>query len=344
MKKIKTITVILIITIIVSIFFIPQLITIYKTKNKLNKCKLEKNNFIKKESFYLQKLNEIKNYSKILQESKDEEISKMKELIKYNMYYGQEIEEGKSDYYLIERRNDFMKGLIKTYEKNNISSYKTINNLKNFFINNTLDSYYNNISNILLLSNIIKTESDIEFIYNKIISQFYSVNKNNFKKYILMAPCFKSSFDTNDPFIFHKKCNKYKETMMLIKTNKTRFGGITDLSWGKDYHQEIEYNNTRTRLFNLDNQKIFNYNNNQKVSRHIPPIRGDNYYFAIFGYNDIYLGYLPWESSSNFPQMFLKDNKTNKRFNDVMNEEINPFFDEVRFEYEEIEVYPITFK
>ena len=31
------------------------------------------------------------------------------------------------------------------------------------------------------------------------------------------------------------------------------------------------------------------------------------------------MGYLPWESSSDFPQFFLKDNKTDRRFNDLLN-------------------------
>ena len=128
---------------------------------------------------------------------------------------------------------------------------------------------------------------------------------------------------------------------MFIKTNKTRFGGITDLLWGKNEYRVNEFNKTKTRLFNLDNQQIFMYDKNQKISRHIPPIRGESYYFAIFGYNDIYLGFLPWESSSDFPKMFLKNNNKNKRFNDLLNQNIDPFLDNIKFEYQDIEVYPI---
>ena len=104
-----------------------------------------------------------------------------------------------------------------------------------------------------------------------------------------------------------------------------------------------EYKETRTRLFNLDNKKVFLYNKNQTVSKHIPPIRADNYYFAIFGYNDLYLGYNPSESRSAFPQQFLKSNDTSEDFNDLMNQKIEKYpFKEIMFEYEEIEVYPIN--
>ena len=236
-----------------------------------------------------------------------------------------------------------MKRLIDLYVANNISSYNLINNLKIFFKNHTLEDYYNNIYNILIISTIIKSESDINFIYNKIIEPFYSdiKNINNKTRYILGYPCFKSTIDTISPHIFHKKCDKVGDTIMIIKTNRTRFGGITDLSWEGKYKKEKDYNRTKTRLFNLDNQKIFFYDKNQKINRYIPPIRGDTSYFAIFGYNDIYLGYLPWESASSFPQQFLKNNDTNKRFNDLLNQNIHPFEDDIKFEYQEIEVYPI---
>jgi hypothetical protein len=328
--------------IIISIFFIPELLTVYKTKATLNSLKIKADNYFKGKNAYAQQLEEIKNTSEILQKNKKEEISNLKNMIKINGFYGQEIEEAKSDYDIIKRKNNIMKGLIKLYENNNASSINLITLTKNFFKNNSLKEYYNNISNILITSTIIKNESDLNFIYQKIIKPFYNDTKTNNKlEYILGFPCFKATIDTNEPEIFHKKCNNVGDTIMFIKTNKTRFGGITDLSWGKRYDREKDYNKSKTRLFNLDNQKIFMYNQNHKISRYIPPIRGDSYYFAIFGYNDIYLGYLPWESSSDFPQFFLKDNNTDKRFNDLLNQKINPFLDYVKFEYEDIEVYPI---
>ena len=340
-KNIKFLILILFLALIISIFFIPELISIFKKKQRIYQLKSDMDNYNKQKAEIHQKLEEIKNNSEILYKSKDEIIYQLKEIVKINSYYGEEIDEGETDIYIIERKNDIMKELIKLYENNSISSYNLINNMFNYFQNHTLEDYYNNISNILMVSTIIKNELDIDFIYNEIIHNFFDVNNKKDKKYILGSPCFKSGIDSNDPYIFHKKCDKYGYTIMFIKTNQTRFGGITDLYWGKSYYEEKEYNKTKTRLFNLDNQKIFIYDKNQKISRHIPPIRGDNYIFAIFGYNDIFLGYLPRDSCSDFPKLFLKPNDTNIRFNDLLNQDISPFLDNVKFEYQDIEVYPI---
>ena len=221
--------------------------------------------------------------------------------------------------------------------------FNIINNLKNYFENHTLKDYYSNIYNILLVSTIIKNESDIDFIYNTIIDSFYSNNDNNSKKYILDSPCFKASIDTNNPYDFHKKCNNVGDTIMFIKTNKTRFGGITELPWGIVPTRDSNFNNTKTRLFNLDNKRIFFYDKNHKSSRYTSPIRGENYYFASFGNEDIYLGTIPWESYSDFPKQFLRNNKSNNKFNDLLNQKIENFpnNNRINFEYLDIEIYPI---
>jgi len=333
---------ILFFVIIVSIFFIPDLISLFKTYQKINQLTIKANEYKIKKVEYQKKLENINNNSEILLISQEEIISKLKEQIKINSYYFSQIEERKREINMISIKNNIMEVYIKLYENYNIFSSNIINNLQIFFKNHTLEDYYNDISNILLTSSIINNESDIDFIYNKIIPEFYFDFKNNDndKKYILGIPCFKATIDTNEPYIFHKKCNKYRDTIMFIKTNKTRFGGITDLSWGKYYYEKNEYINTKTKLFNLDNQKIFRYDKNNKIN-FIPPIRGDKINFAIFGYNDIYLGYLPWESSSSFPQQFLNDNNTNKKFNDLLNEYNDPFLNGIKFEYLDVEVYPI---
>ena len=347
-NEIKLIVIFLVI-IIISFFFIPELVNIYKIKQKLAKTKIIIDNYESQKIKFRQNLKESKNISDILQQNIDEEIKKLKEVIKLNSLYGEAINEEKSDGYLTERRNDEMYAIIKLYENNIISSNNIINNLRIFFQNNTLEDYYNNISNILLISTIIKNRIDINFIYDKIVKPFYSESKENNnniinKKYILKEPCFKASIDTNNPYEFHKKCKNVGDTIMLIKTNKTRFGIITDLPWGKIISKENEFNNTKTRLFNLDNQKIFMYDKNQKVSRYVAPIRAENYYFANFGYNDVYLGFIPWESTSSFPQQFLKSNDTDIDFNDLLNQKNENYYsynNQINFEYLDIEVYPI---
>ena len=326
-----------------SIFFIPELISIKKTRRNLNKKRIISNNYEKKKIEYSQKLEYSKNLTKILQKTKDEETKKAKELLNNIYFYEEAIDEEKSDKYLTQMKNNEMYGLIKLYENNNISSNNIINNLEKYFKNHTTKDYHNNIYNILLASSIIKNESDIDFIYSKIINPFYLNTKNNNKKYILGAPCFKASMDTNNPYEFHKKCNNVGDTIIFIMTNKTRFGGITELPWGTIITREMNFNNTKTRLFNLDNKNIFIYDKNHKYSRYIPPIRGENYYFACFGYEDIYLARIPWESYSDFPRQFLRISKTNNSFNDLLNQNIENFQNNnrINFEYLDIEIYPI---
>ena len=332
----------IIIFILVSFFYVPEIIRIFKLKNELKEKEASIEECKKKKLEFQEKIKNIKNETTELEHIKDEEVKKLKDLSKLNYLYMEGIDEEKSDSYLTERRNEEMAALIKIYENNHISSYNTINTLRNYFQSNKLMNYYNSRSNIFLISSIIKTESDLNFLYNEVITFFF---QDDTETYILGPPCFKATMDTNEPYRFQKRCNKIENTIMLIKTNRTRLGGITELAWGVGVDRmKSEYEKTRTRLFNLDNKKVFLYNKNQTVSKHIPPIRAENYYFAIFGYNDLYIGYLPWDCRSGFPQMFLGSKDTEEDFNDLLNQKIEgyPKNKEIQFEYEEIEVYPIN--
>ena len=326
---------------IISFFYIPVIISIIKLKKELKEKETSIEETKLKKLEIKEKIKRLNKETKGIEEQKDFEVMKLKNLTKLNYLYMDSIDEIKQDSYLTERKNEEMLSIIKIYESNHIASYNTISTLKKYFQSHKLIDYLSNRTNILLTSSIIKSESDLDFLYNQVISPFFNDNSN---KYILSPPCFKASIDTNEPNIFHKKCNKIENTLLVIKTNKTRLGCITEYSWyGGTKKNNNNYEETKTRLFNLDNKKIFLYNKTQSVSRHIPPIRSENYYFAIFGYNDLYIGYVPWESRSAFPQMFSKSNDTNNNFNDLMNQKIEsyPKYNEINFEYQEIEVYPI---
>ena len=222
-----------------------------------------------------------------------------------NGIYRNSLYEEQSENNLNERTVNLKESLINNYEKNYNKTKEIINNLTKFFTNHSLYDYNNNKLNVLMVSSIIQNESDVEFIYNKILPSFYLNNSYN-HNFILSPPCFKASIDSNEPLIFHKKCDNVGDTIMLIKTNKTRFGGITEFSWAqKNVKNEMVFD-TRTLLFNLNNKRIFKYNKNHNTNKHIAPISGDNYCFAIFGYKDIYLDYLPKDSCSDFPSQFLK--------------------------------------
>ena len=325
-----------------SFFYVPEIIQIIRIKNELKEIELKIEGCQNKKLEYQEIIKTIKNQTEQLGLIKDKEVNKLKNLSKLHYLYMEGIDEEKTDSFLTERRNEEMAALIKLYENNHISSYNTINTLRNYFQTNRLKNYFNSRTNIFLLSSIIKTESDLDFLYNEVITPFF---KDDTEDYIIGPPCFKLTMDSYELYKFHKKCNKIINTLMLIKTNKTRLGGITEFSWeGRIGRTKADIENTRTRLFNLDNKKVFLYNKNQKISRHIPPIRSESYFFAVFGFNDLYIGYLPWESRSAFPQMFLKNNGTDEDFNDLMNQKIEKFpkNKQIKFEYEEIEVYPIN--
>ena len=342
--KYSTIIYIIIISILVSFFYIPVIIKIFSSKKELNEIMISIEDMKTKKKEFQSKLKELKNITLNLEHQKNFEIEKLKNLSKLNYLYMESIDEERSDAYLTERRNEEMEAYIYMYEKNNISSYNTLETLKKYFQSNKLIDYFNSRKNVLLVSSIIKNETDLLFLYEKVINPFF-IDDNNY--HIIGPPCYKATMDSNDPFIFHRKCKKIKNSIMLVKTNKTRFGGITEYSWdGNIERNKDNYEKTKTRLFNLDNQKVFLYNKNQTVSKNIPPIRVANYFLAIFGYNDLYLGYYPKECKSGFPQMFLKSNDTDDNFNDLLNEKIEryPKNKEIKFEYLEVEVYPINIK
>ena len=340
--KYSKIIYIIIILILVSFFYIPEIIRVYEIKkelkekeNSIDKCKSQKMEY----QLIIKELNEKKLE---FEHQRDEEVNKLKNLSKLNYLYMEGIDEEKSDLYLTERRIEEMEACIKIYENTYISSYNTINLLRNYFQSNKLINFFNSTSNIFLISSIIKDEADLDFIYNKIISPFFN---DDIEYYILGPPCYKASIDSNDPNKFLKRCKKIKNSIMLIKTEKTRLGGITEYAWEGRYEgMKPEYEKTKTRLFNLDNKKVFLYNKEQTVSRHIPPIRTANYFLTIFGYNDLYLGYFPWDCYSEFPQMFLKSNHTEEDFNELLNQKIEryPKNKQIKFEYLEVEVYPIN--
>ena len=300
--------------IIITFFFIPELLAILQLNQRLNNISILIENYGKQKIELKQKLLENKNNS-LYEEQSENKIN--------------------------ERTVNLMESLINIYEKNFNITREIIKNLTNFFKSHSLNDYLNNKLNILMVSTIIKNESDIEFIYNKILPSFYLNNTNN-NNYILSPPCFKTSFDSNEPSIFHIKCDNVGDTIMLIKTNKTRFGGITEFSWTQKNVKDEKVFDTRTLLFNLNNKKIFKYNKNHNTNKHIAPISGDNNCFAIFGYKDIYLDYLPKDSCSDFPSQFLKNENTSNDFNDLLDEKSYNNNKIINFEYEEIEVYPIS--
>lgn len=113
---------------------------------------------------------------------------------------------------------------------------------------------------------------------------------------------------------------------------------------GKKFNlKKEEFINTNTKLFNLDTQYIFNFDKSYKFNDIFPAIspRDVFHHWIIFGNEDIYLGFIPWESSTIFPMRFnANDNNSVKNnFNELLNQKSNS--ERINFEYLDVEVFPI---
>ena len=122
--KYSTIIYIIIISILVSFFYIPVIIKIFSSKKELNEIMISIEDMKTKKKEFQSKLKELKNITLNLEHQKNFEIEKLKNLSKLNYLYMESIDEERSDAYLTERRNEEMEAYIYMYEKNNISSYK----------------------------------------------------------------------------------------------------------------------------------------------------------------------------------------------------------------------------
>ena len=173
--KYSTIIYIIIISILVSFFYIPVIIKIFSSKKELNEIMISIEDMKTKKKEFQSKLKELKNITLNLEHQKNFEIEKLKNLSKLNYLYMESIDEERSDAYLTERRNEEMEAYIYMYEKNNISSYNTLETLKKYFQSNKLIDYFNSRKNVLLVSSIIKNETDLLFLYEKVINPFFIV-------------------------------------------------------------------------------------------------------------------------------------------------------------------------
>ena len=317
--------------IFISIFFIPLILSIYKKLIKLKSSKLLRSNYKIQLNELNQKLEKKLNISNFLEQLKQNQSLKLNDISKKVDIIKTAIYEEKNDYYLTERNLEEKKFLVDLYLKNNKTAFEIIENLQKFFNVNYLKDYYKNISNIFLISNIIYSQNDLNFIYYIINNNFYN-NSNKNKTYIIGPPCYKMIMDTNKPIVFHKYCEKIGDNILFIKTNNTRIGIITDYSWNDNKSKKLK----NVILFNMDNKLIFEFDNSYKIN-------SGNYFLASFGSNDIFLGYLPGESLSKFK--FYNNTNNTEHFNELLNQKIKnyPNNNVIYFDYEDIEVYPIIY-
>ena len=104
-----------------------------------------------------------------------------------------------------------------------------------------------------------KTEHNIvngEIIHNieELEMLIRNINKSSHKMTLNLI--YKASADSDKAIDFHNKCDKAKNTIVLIETDKgKRFGGYTSVSWEGNCEDKIDDD---AFVFSLDKMKIYN--------------------------------------------------------------------------------------
>ena len=148
---------------------------------------------------------------------------------------------------LINNYNLYIQNLNINYISNIIS--KELDNVnENIKRSSILKDNQNNTESEIIKVNLIKNQSELEFIVNRIIE------KANDKK-IYIDLIYKASVDSDRAESFHNRCDSAKSSIVLIETvNGRRFGGYTSRAWKGD---GLEKKDPNAFAFSLDKMKTY---------------------------------------------------------------------------------------
>ena len=97
-----------------------------------------------------------------------------------------------------------------------------------------------------VIGDIIHNKNELDMITNKI-------NKDN--KKIIINLLYKATADSDKASVFHEKCDKAKNSIVLVETeNGMRFGGYTTCSWSGNC---VDKNDTDAFIFSFDKMKTY---------------------------------------------------------------------------------------
>ena len=228
--------------------------------------------------------NELENYKKI----KENEISLLKS----------QIEDLYQQLNSIQQENDNLKSQIKFMNKNNISQSQ---------------SSEQNLS--IVKGEIIEDNSELEFLTRKICHDY---------KKITLYLLYKASVDTDKAEVFHRKCDKARSSIVLVKTKDgKRFGGYTSCDWGGE---SIEKKDDNAFVFSFDKMEIYDI------------IPGENAIGCYPAYGPIFLGC----QIRIYDDAFTKGGTTfQKNLNYKTNEDYELTGGLQNFQIKEIEVYGV---
>ena len=119
-------------------------------------------------------------------------------------------------------------------------------NNRPIIINNAYDNTQNNPDYAFSRGTIIRDNSELEMIVNKI---------NKYNRPIKIDLIYKASTDSDKASAFHENCDSAKNTIVLVETvNGKRFGGYTSQSWDGDC---IDKKDPNAFIFSLDKMETY---------------------------------------------------------------------------------------
>ena len=169
-----------------------------------------------------------------------------------------------------------------------------------------------------VIGDIIHNKNELDMITNKI-------NKDN--KKIIINLLYKATADSDKASVFHEKCDKAKNSIVLVETeNGMRFGGYTTCSWSGNC---VDKNDTDAFIFSFDKMKTYD---------NIP---GDEAIGCYPKFGPIFLGC----QIKIFDNFFTKGGTTFEReLNFNTEEDYELTGGDKEFKVKDIEVYEVLFE
>ena len=169
-----------------------------------------------------------------------------------------------------------------------------------------------------VIGDIIHNKNELDMITNKI-------NKEN--KKIIINLLYKATADSDKASVFHEKCDKAKNSIVLVETeNGMRFGGYTTCSWSGNCVDKID---PEAFIFSFDKMKTYD---------NIP---GDEAIGCYPKFGPIFLGY----QIKIFDNFFIKGGTTFEReLNFNTEEDYELTGGDREFKVKDIEVYEVLFE
>ncbi len=262
-----------------------------KLKSRNNKLYLKKESLIKDNNNIIQQINDIKEKNKLLTEENNAMIEGISERQLIIKDYENKINDSKNKLINIINKENNIREKIKQCNNQIKFLELKINNLEK-----NIDD-----KNIININNIKKEEKKNNKIYEKNnliesnpklksrIDSKILVNPNHlylldkwFEKELKYKLIYRASEDGYSPKIFHRKVDKFKNNIILIKdANNFIYGGFTRNTWDGN---KIYKKDKNAIVFNLENEIYYKIKDNS-YSIFCDP---DN--LAIFGEGDLYLG------------------------------------------------------